>query len=166
MSPGSGHSGSEADPDSDSDATTADRPARVVAQGTFDLLPGHVHYLGEAAAMGEELHVIVARRTNVTHKDRPVLSDEQRRKMVGALDPVDVAHVGHHEDFVVPIERIDADLIVLGHDQYHDEEDVRRLLADRGIDCDVARASARPREDEEELLSTGRIVDRVCEERC
>jgi FAD synthetase len=79
--------------------------ARVIAQGTFDILhPGHVHYLEEAAAMGDELHVIVARRSNVTHKARPILPDEQRRDMVAALATVDEAHLGHPEDSFVPIE--------------------------------------------------------------
>ena len=37
-----------------------DRPARVVAQGTFDLLhPGHLHYLREAREYGDEVHVII-----------------------------------------------------------------------------------------------------------
>ncbi|MFB6270389.1 MAG: adenylyltransferase/cytidyltransferase family protein, partial [Halobacterium sp.] len=31
---------------------------RVVAQGTFDIIhPGHIHYLEDAASMGDELHV-------------------------------------------------------------------------------------------------------------
>ena len=60
---------------------------RVLAQGTFDVLhPGHLHYLEEAAAMGETLHVIVARSDNVTHKP----------------EPVDEARLGHTEDFFVP----------------------------------------------------------------
>jgi len=140
---------------------------RVVAQGTFDILhPGHVHYLREARAMGEELHVILARSANVTHKEPPVLSDEQRREMVEALDPVDEAHLGHLEDFFVPIERIDPDCIVLGHDQYHEEEDVSGALAARGLECDVRRASPRETVRDDELLSTGRIVDRICETRC
>ena len=68
---------------------------RVVAQGTFDLLhPGHLHYLEEAASMGDELRVIVARGDNVTHKPEPVVPDAQRREMVAALDPVDVADAG------------------------------------------------------------------------
>jgi FAD synthetase len=140
---------------------------RVVAQGTFDVLhPGHVHYLREAKAMGDELHVILARSANVTHKRPPVLSDEQRHEMVAALDPVDEAHLGHLEDFFVPIERIDPDVIVLGHDQYHDEVDLRAVLEERGLDCEVARASARPSKYDDELLSTGRIIDRICEKRC
>jgi len=140
---------------------------RVVAQGTFDILhPGHVHYLTEAAAMGEELHVIVARRENVTHKDPPVLPNRQRRDMVAALDVVDDARVGHPEDFFVPIRDIDPDVIALGYDQHHDEDDLAAALAEAGIDCEIRRASGREKRFEGELLSTGRIVERVCEERC
>jgi len=139
---------------------------RVVAQGTFDLLhPGHVHYLQDAADMGEELHVIIARSENVTHKTPPVVPDEQRREMVAALKPVDEAHLGHPEDIFVPIERIDPDVIALGYDQHHDEERLEAALADRNIDCDIRRASPLDRDDPERLLSTGRIIDRVLAER-
>ena len=135
---------------------------RVVAQGTFDIIhPGHIHYLSEAAAMGEELHVIVARRENVTHKQPPVLPDRQRRDVIDALEVVSEAHLGHTEDIFVPIERIDPDVIVLGHDQHHDADAIRDALAGRGIDCAVERASGREPRYEDELLSTGRIVDRI-----
>jgi len=139
---------------------------RVVAQGTFDIVhPGHVHYLSEAAGLGDELHVIVARRDNVTHKAGPVLDGRQRRDVVDALEAVTEAHLGHPEDIFVPIERIDPDVIVLGHDQHHDADAVRDALGSRGIDCEVTRASARKPKYDDELLSTGRIVDRILEER-
>ena len=139
---------------------------RVVAQGTFDLLhPGHVHYLRDAAEMGTQLHVIVARSVNVTHKTPPVVPDEQRREMVAALDPVDEAHLGHPEDIFVPIERIDPDIIALGYDQHHDEKRLGEALSERGIDCAIRRASALDRDDPERLLSTGRIIDRILEAR-
>lgn len=138
----------------------------VIAQGTFDLLhPGHVHYLADAASMGDELHVIVARRANVTHKEPPVLCDRQRRDMVAALEVVDHAHLGHETDIFVPIERIDPDVIVLGHDQHHDEAAITAELERRGIDCTLRRASAREPKYEDELLSTGRIIDRILEQR-
>ncbi|MEZ3162582.1 adenylyltransferase/cytidyltransferase family protein [Halorubrum sp. RMP-47] len=139
---------------------------RVVAQGTFDLLhPGHVHYLEDAATYGDELHAIVARRPNVTHKPAPVLCARQRRDMVASLDAVDEAHLGDPADVFVPIERLDPDVIVLGFDQHHEEADIAAALADRGIDCRVERASGREPKYEDELLSSGDIVDRILRER-
>ena len=139
---------------------------RVVAQGTFDILhPGHVHYLQDAADMGDELHVIVARSVNVTHKEPPVVPDEQRREMVGALKPVDEAHLGHPEDIFVPIERIEPDTIALGYDQHHDDEQLEAALSARGIDCEIRRASPLETETADRLLSTGRIIDRILDER-
>jgi FAD synthetase len=139
---------------------------RVVAQGTFDLLhPGHVHYLEDAAEHGDELHAIVARSGNVTHKPKPVLSDRQRRDMVAALAAVDEAHLGDTDDIFVPIEEIAPDVIVLGFDQHHDETAIAAALADRGIDCRIERASGRDPRYEDELLSTGDIVDRVLSRR-
>ena len=137
----------------------------VVAQGTFDILhPGHLHYLRGAKAMGEELHVIVARSSNVTHKPGPVVPGPQRVEMVGALKPVDHARLGHPEDIFVPIEEIRPDVIALGHDQHHDDDAIEAAAAERGIDLEVRRVAGREA-GEDELLSTGRIIDRVLEER-
>lgn len=139
---------------------------RVVAQGTFDILhPGHVHYLREAAAMGDELHVIVARSENVTHKDGPVIPDRQRVEMVGALEPVDHARLGHPEDIFVPVEEIEPAVIVLGYDQYHDEEAIRAELDARGVDCEVRRTSKRERGHPDELLSSREIARKIVEKR-
>jgi len=136
----------------------------VIAQGTFDLLhPGHVHYLRDAAAMGDRLTVIVARRENVTHKQPPVLPNRQRRDVVAALEAVDDAIVGHPEDIFAPIEELAPDVIALGHDQHHDAAAIESQLADCGVDCEVRRASAR--EQSGELLSTAAIVEKILEER-
>ena len=138
---------------------------RVVAQGTFDILhPGHVHYLQEAASMGDELHVIVARSSNVTHKPGPVVPDEQRVEMVEALEPADYARLGHPDDIFVPIEDIEPAVIVLGHDQHHDADAIEAELAERGIDCVVRRASERE-QNSDEFLSSGQIIDHIVDER-
>jgi FAD synthetase len=138
----------------------------VVAQGTFDVLhPGHLHYLRDAAAMGDRLVVIVARTENITHKEPPVISGPQRREMVAGLDPVDEARLGHPEDIFTPIEEIAPDVIALGFDQHHDAERIRAALADRGIDCEVRRASAYDPSYDDALLSTGDIIDRIVAER-
>ncbi|MEF8777362.1 MAG: adenylyltransferase/cytidyltransferase family protein [Natronomonas sp.] len=140
---------------------------RVVAQGTFDLLhPGHLAYLRDAKSMGDRLTVIIARSENITHKTDPIIPGPQRREMVAALDPVDEARLGHTEDIFVPIREIDPDVIVLGHDQHHDEARLAEQLAAEGVDCEVARAPAREPTDDKEVLSTGRIIDRICDHRC
>ncbi len=138
----------------------------VIAQGTFDILhPGHVHYLEQAASMGDELYVIVARKSNVDHKETPICAARQRRDVVDALEAVDEAILGHEADIFVPIEEIDPDVIVLGHDQHHDEAAIEDELERRGIDCEVRRAEGREPRYEEELLSTRLIVDRILEQR-
>ena len=139
---------------------------RVVAQGTFDLVhPGHLHYLREAASLGSELHVIVARRENVTHKQPPVLSNRQRRDVINALEMVDAAHVGHETDIFEPIERLDPDVIALGFDQHHDVEGIAKALDERGLDCRVERVSGREPAYDGEILSTGDIIDRIIDRR-
>jgi len=137
----------------------------VIAQGTFDLLhPGHVHYLREAAAMGDHLTVIVARVDNVTHKEPPVVPATQRRRMVAALAAVDRAVLGHPEDIFVPVATTEPDVLVLGHDQHHDEAAIAAELDARGVDCEVRRASERPAR-EGEFRSTSEIVAHVLERR-
>jgi FAD synthetase len=139
---------------------------RVLAQGTFDLLhPGHLHYLREARTFGDELHVIVARRENVTHKEPPILPNRQRRDVVEALEMVDDAHVGHETDIFVPVESIDPDVIALGFDQHHDADAIQDELTARDIDCRVERVSGREPRYEDEILSSGSIVDRILDRR-
>lgn len=141
-------------------------PTRALAQGTFDLLhPGHLHYLEEAAKHGDELHVIVSRSANVTHKPAPVCPDRQRRDVVAALSIVDEAHLGHPEDYFVPVREIDPDVIVLGFDQHHDEEGIRAALRERGLDADVVRATGRKPRYDGEMLSTNEIIRKLLEER-
>ncbi|QZA88839.1 FAD synthase [Salinarchaeum sp. IM2453] len=137
----------------------------VLAQGTFDILhPGHLHYLREAAAEGNELHVVVARSTNVTHKQPPILSGSQRREMVGALEMVDEAHLGHPEDPLQMVEKVNPDIIVLGHDQHHNVDRIEQGVKRRGFDCEVKRASPRDPTDDE-ILSSRKIIQQILDER-
>ena len=154
------------DEDRDGGSGATDGDSVVVAQGTFDILhPGHLHYLRDAAAMGDRLVVIVARSENVTPKEKPVVSGPQRRELVAGLGPVDEARLGHPEDIFVPIEDLEPEVIALGFDQHHDERKIRAALDERGIDCAVRRASAYEPEYDDALLSTGDIVDRILDER-
>lgn len=138
---------------------------KILATGTFDILhPGHLHYLRESAAEGDELVVIVARESMVSHKTPPVVPEQQRREMVDALKPVDRAVLGSEESIFEPLTEIRPDVVTLGHDQHYDEDDLRDELRERGFEADVVRVSGRE-EGEDEILSTSSILEKVLEER-
>ncbi|MDH7594488.1 MAG: FAD synthase [Methanomicrobiales archaeon] len=132
---------------------------RVVATGTFDILhPGHLYYLEQSRALGDELHVIVARDVNVRHKPKPILPEGQRLKMVGALKPVDHAYLGDLTDMFRPIEEIRPHIITLGYNQHFREEELERLLEERGMTVRLVRIG---RYDNHEYSSSSVIVERI-----
>ena len=134
---------------------------RVLASGTFDILhPGHLLYLEEAKKLGDELWVIVACSYMVNHKPKPVLPDDQRLKMVAALKVVDHAVLGDNHDMFRPLEDIRPDIVVLGHDQHFNAEQLEEKIRARGINAKVVRVTAH------ELCntcSTGTIVKLIRE---
>ena len=94
---------------------------RVLCCGTFDYLhPGHLSFLQQAAALGTELDVVVARDENV-QRMKGILPDHdenQRREMVAAVDVVDRAQLGYPgPDFLRIVKDIEPDVIALGYDQ-------------------------------------------------
>jgi FAD synthetase len=115
---------------------------RVVATGTFDILhPGHLWYLSESARLGTELWVIVARDVNVKHKPRPIIPEEQRVIMVGALKGVTKAVLGDQHNIFRPIEEIRPDIITLGFNQHFEENRLRDAFDERGLKTDIVRIS-------------------------
>lgn len=115
---------------------------RVMAQGRFDLIhPGHIHYLQESKALGDELYVVIARDARLD--DEPVMGEEARRLVVEALKPVDKALLGSEEDIFVSVERVDPAVITLGHDQPYDAGTLRERLDDHGFQgIEVVRIDA------------------------
>ena len=99
-----------------------------MAQGTFDVLhPGHIHYFEKSAELGEELVVVIARDSRVEERKDLYFSEEERKEMVQGLETVDRAVLGSEGDIYSTVSRIDPDVITLGYDQSHDEEDVREM---------------------------------------
>ena len=137
---------------------------RVVATGTFDILhPGHVFYLEQSRALGDELFVIVARDENVRHKPRPVVPEEQRLAMVQALKPVDHAILGDTKDMFAPIREIDPQIITFGFNQHFDPAKLETMLHDRGLGAEVVRIG--PFEGEG-LCGSRRIMAEILKKRC
>ena len=133
----------------------------VVATGTFDLLhPGHVLYLERSKILGDELVVIVARDVNVRHKPKPVLPEEQRRRMVQSLTAVDRAILGEESDIFRTIEQLNPDIITLGFDQHFDIGHLETELSRRGLHPRIVRIEAHETCD---LCSSRRIVTRILE---
>ena len=134
---------------------------RVVATGTFDIIhPGHIRFLEEAKKLGDELIVIVAREKNVKHKPKPVIPEEQRRRVVEAIKFVDRAILGDEDDIFKPIMELKPDVIVLGYDQHFNEDWLREELKKRNIDCEVVRINVK---EDCEFCSSHKIIERILE---
>ncbi|MDI9395454.1 MAG: FAD synthase [Euryarchaeota archaeon] len=132
---------------------------RVLATGTFDILhPGHVYFLAQARDLGDELFVIVARDSNVTHKPKPIIPEEQRLEMVYALGTVDKAVLGSEKDIFEPLKVIRPDIIALGYDQRFEIEFLEKELSKRGLPAKVVRI---PLSKECPLCSSAAIIKEV-----
>lgn len=139
----------------------------VLASGTFDLLHmGHVKYLEEAKKAGgknAELIVIVARDKTVEKRKgaKPVVPEDHRRALVEALKVVDEAILGF-EDFSMDkvIEKIEPDIIAVGHDQNKIAERVRKVIARKGLDIKVVKIGKFGRD---ELNSSLKIKRKIIE---
>ena len=114
---------------------------RVMTTGVFDLLhPGHIAMLEEAAKLGDELIVVIARDSSATkEKHAPITPEEHRRRMVEALKPVAKAVLGHEGDYYRIVEELRPDVIALGYDQKFDVAAVEAKCAARGVPCKVVR---------------------------
>lgn len=136
---------------------------KVVATGTFDILhPGHVYFLSESKKLGDELWVIVSREKNVRHKPKPIVSEEQRLKMIQSLKCVDHAILGDLNDMYKPIAEIDPDIITLGFNQYFSEEKLANEMKSRGIRAEVVRIGAYTGS---EFTSSTKIIDEAVRRR-
>ncbi|RZN36843.1 MAG: FAD synthase [Methanosarcinales archaeon] len=132
---------------------------RILATGTFDILhPGHLFYLSQAAALGDELYVIVARASMIKHKPKPILPDEHRLEMVQALKLVDHAVLGSTTNIFEPLYEIMPDIVALGFDQYFNIENLKKELVDHGFTADIVRVNET---NSGKLCSTRRIVCQI-----
>ncbi len=110
---------------------------RVLATGAFDVLhPGLIHYLREAAALGDELVVVVARDDRRTGL---LMDEETRRTLVAALEMVDEAVLGGAagKPMLDAVAEVAPDVVALGHDQPFDADELAELLGARGL-TDIA----------------------------
>jgi FAD synthetase len=137
---------------------------RIMAVGVFDLLhAGHLHYLEQAKALGGHLTVVVAHDDTVRkRKHEPVTGQDLRKRMVEGMKPVDEVVIGNPPD--VPIfdilPTINPDVIALGYDQEHAEDNIRTSLSERGYSSiEVVRVEGLS----DDLDGTRKIIARILE---
>lgn len=104
----------------------------ILAFGTFDRFhEGHVHYLQEAKKLGDRLVVSVALDAHVRslkHKE-PTRSEKERLQHIASLPYVDEAILS--DDVLGSysiLEKVQPNIVALGHDQYELEESLRLYL--------------------------------------
>ena len=133
-----------------------------MATGVFDLLhPGHVAFLREAKALGDELVVVVARDSTAKRfKHTPITPEAQRVEMVAALKPVDRAVLGNEGDIFEILDEIRPDVIALGYDQVHNEVKIAEECKKRGL---AGTKVVRLPKFEGDLDGTRKIVQRVAD---
>ncbi len=111
-----------------------ERPKVLVAGGFEIIHPGHIHLFRKAWELGR-VYVIVARDRNFEKfKGRkPVIPEKQRLEVVRSIKWVHEAVLGDEEDYLKPVLEIKPDIILLGPDQWADEEKLRGQLEERGL---------------------------------
>ena len=140
---------------------------KVLASGVFDLLHyGHIRFLEEAKKLGgpdAKLIVIVASDETVLRaKGRtPVIPEDQRRAVVESLKVVDEAILGYKDlNLDKVIRTIKPEIVAVGHDQHDIEDEVKRLVAEKGYNTRVERIG---RFGPDDLNSSSKIKRRIAE---
>lgn len=135
---------------------------RVMASGVFDILhTGHISYLEQAKAAGDELVVVVACDSTVRRrKHEPITPEAMRLRIVQSLKPVDLAVIGKDSgDFLDTLREVRPDVIMLGFDQTFDERELESDLETNGFDIRVVRAT----ECSDDLNGTRKIIKKIIE---
>ncbi|MBN2087508.1 adenylyltransferase/cytidyltransferase family protein [Candidatus Peregrinibacteria bacterium] len=101
--------------------------------GTFDgLHPGHMYYLRQLDALGDELIVLIARDRNVkkTKGKLPQHNEKERLSAVKDLKFVNRVLIGHSSDYYHWIRKIRPDIIGLGYDQMTNLDGLKKTFPD------------------------------------
>lgn len=114
----------------------------VFIGGGFEVIHyGHVYTIGKAKSLGDVLVVSVARDSTIRRRKKrePLISEQDRVKLLSSLRQVDAAVLGFEGDIYETLERVGPDIVALGYDQYHMEEEVKKEAMNRGMKIEVVR---------------------------
>ncbi len=120
----------------------------VLIGGAFEIIhPGHLHTIREAKSLGDVLVVVVATDRTVTrNKGREPITDEDiRLDLVSAIRYVDLAILGNQGSIYDTLEKVRPDIVALGYDQHHNDEEIVHEGKRRGLSIQTRRlGSLRP----------------------
>ncbi len=140
---------------------------KVLASGVFDLLHyGHIRFLEEAKKLGgrDAVLVVIVASDETVEKSKgrpPVIPEDQRRAVLESLKVVDEAILGYRDmDLDKVMKTIKPDIVAVGHDQHDIEDEVTRLIADKGYAARVERVG---RFGPDDLNSSSKIKRRIAE---
>ncbi|MDG6937821.1 MAG: adenylyltransferase/cytidyltransferase family protein [Nitrososphaerota archaeon] len=119
------------------------RSIRVVfIGGGFEVIHyGHLYTIEKARRLGDALVASVARDSTIRKRKsrEPLIGERDRAKLLSALRQVDAAILGVEGDIYVTLERAGPDVVALGYDQYHMEDEIKAEAARRGMKLRVVR---------------------------
>jgi cytidyltransferase-like protein len=114
----------------------------VFIGGGFEVIHyGHVYTIGKARSLGDVLVVSVARDSTIRRRKHrePLVNEADRVKLLSSLRQVDAAILGVEGDIYVTLKKVAPDIVALGYDQYHVENEVAREASKRGLKVKVVR---------------------------
>jgi FAD synthetase len=114
----------------------------VFIGGGFEVIHyGHVYTINKAKSLGDILVVSVARDSRIRQRKKrePLVSERDRVELLSSLRQVDAAVLGVEGDIYVTLQKVGPDIVALGYDQHHLEDEIRREAAKRGLRVDVVR---------------------------
>ena len=119
----------------------------VLAGGVYDVLHlGHLAGLTEARSLGDVLIAVVA--TDITVEmlkgRKPIFPQEDRRKLVEGLKPVDKAILGYEDvgmGYEEVLMEVMPDVVAFGYDQENLERSVREIIVRRKLRIEMIKLS-------------------------
>ena len=114
----------------------------VFIGGGFEVIHyGHLYTVSKAKSLGDVLVVAVARDGTIRRRKKrePLIGEGDRVSLMSSLRQVDAAILGVEGDIYVTLQKVKPDVVALGYDQYHMEDEVKREARKRGMKLKVVR---------------------------
>jgi cytidyltransferase-like protein len=137
----------------------------VMCGGTFDILhPGHLLILTSAKKLGDILVVVIATDETVKRfrKKEPYNDERKRLELVSSLRFVDLALLGGKSNIYDTLLKIMPDIVVLGYDQLHNENEIKEYAKTHKMKIKVIRITKKVEGIKSStLLKDGKLINEI-----